>query len=149
MITDSIQILIPETAEDFKQYYDLRWRILREPWQQPRGSEQDELESASWHRMACAEGRIPVGVARLHLNSPEQAQIRYMAVETTHREKGIGTALVRSLENQALCSGAQEILLHARDETLGFYTQLGYQILGPSHTLFESIHHHALSKQLV
>ena len=99
--------------------------------------------------MACENGRIPIGVARLHLNSPRQAQIRYMAVEETHRQKGIGTALVRSLEDQALRSGAREILLHARDETLGFYTQLGYQVQGPSHTLFESVQHHALSKQLV
>lgn len=144
-----MQILIPESAEDFARYFDLRWRILRAPWDQPQGSEQDEFESSSWHRMACENGRVPVGVARLHLNSPGQAQIRYMAVETTYRNQGVGTALVRSLEDQAQQSGALEILLHARDETLAFYTHLGYQVLGPSHTLFGSIRHHALSKRLV
>ncbi len=143
-----MQILIPETAEDFARYFDLRWRILRAAWNQPRGSEQDELESSSWHRMACEDDRIPIGVARLHLNSPTQAQIRYMAVEVAHRQQGIGTALVQSLEDQAQRSGVHEIMLHARDETLPFYTHLGYQILGPSHTLFGSIRHHLVSKQL-
>lgn len=143
-----MEIIIPESAEDFARYFDLRWRILRAPWDQPQGSEQDEFESSSWHRMACEDGRVPIGVARLHLNSPSQAQIRYMAVETAYRHRGVGTALVRSLEDQAQQSGALEILLHARDETLAFYTHLGYQVLGPSHTLFGSIRHHMLSKQL-
>lgn len=143
-----MQILVPETPEDFARYFDLRWRILREPWGQPRGSEQDDLESSSWHRMACLERRMPIGVARLHLNTPSQAQIRYMAVEKAHRGLGIGAALVKSLEEQAKQAGAKEILLHAREETLGFYTHLGYQIIGPSHTLFGTIRHQALVKRL-
>ena len=143
-----MRILIPESTEDFARYYDLRWRILREPWRQPRGSERDELEYSSWHRMACESDRIPIGVARLHLNTPEQAQIRYMAVEKTHRRLGIGTALVESLEAQAGLIGAREILLNARGDTLGFYEHLGYEVTGPSHTLFGSIHHYVLLKQL-
>lgn len=41
----------PKTKEDFEKYYDLRYRILRKPWNQPRGSEKDELEKESFHIM--------------------------------------------------------------------------------------------------
>lgn len=143
-----MQILIPESAIDFARYYDLRWRILRAPWGQPRGSERDELDAHSWHRMACLSERIPVGVARLHLNGPTQAQIRYMAVEADCRKRGIGTALTQVLETQARELGASEIVLHARDEALGFYARLGYEMTGPAHTLYGSIHHHGMRKRL-
>jgi GNAT superfamily N-acetyltransferase len=143
-----VEILTPESTEDFARYYDLRWRILRAPWHQPRGSERDDLESHSWHRMACHEGRIPIGVARLHLNTADQAQIRYMAVETAHRRRGVGTALVESLEAQALSLGAIEILLHAREDTLGFYEHAGYSVAFPSHRLFDAIQHYAMIKRL-
>jgi ribosomal protein S18 acetylase RimI-like enzyme len=98
--------------------------------------------------MACLSGRIPVGVARLHLNAPTQAQIRYMAVEIDRRNRGIGTDLAQALETQARELGAIEIVLHARDESLGFYARLGYEVTGRAHTLYGSIHHHAMSKRL-
>ena len=43
------RISAPETRDEFERYFDLRWRILREHWQQPRGSEQDDREDESLH----------------------------------------------------------------------------------------------------
>ena len=143
-----MRIVIPESAEDFDRYYDLRWRLLRAPWAQPRGSERDGLEDTSWHRMACEEARTPIGVARLHMNSPTQAQIRFMAVEASQRRRGVGRALAESLEAQALALGATEVLLHARDETRVFYERLGYRLAYPSHRLFDAIQHYAMIKPL-
>jgi ribosomal protein S18 acetylase RimI-like enzyme len=143
-----MRILTPETEDDFARYFDLRWRILRAPWGEPRGSERDELDAAGWHRMACLSGRVPAGVARLHLNSPGQAQIRFMAVEPDCRQRGIGTALVVSLEDVARQLGATEIVLHARDEAVGFYAGLGYEVTGTAHILYGSIRHQAMRKRL-
>lgn len=143
-----MRIITPESTEDFALYYDLRWRILRAPWKQARGSERDELDADSWHRMACQEGRTPIGVARLHLNTADQAQIRYMAVEAAHRRRGVGMALVESLEAQAFSLGVAEILLHAREETVGFYAHAGYRVAHPSHRLFDTIQHYAMIKRL-
>lgn len=143
-----MQILIPESETDFARYFELRWRLLRAPWDQPRGSERDDLEARSWHRMACLAGRIPVGVARLHLNAPAQAQIRYMAVEAACRNQGIGAALVQSLEAQARELGATEMVLNARDDAVGFYARLGYEVTGAAPTLYGSIRHHAMRKRL-
>ncbi|HEY9198717.1 MAG TPA: GNAT family N-acetyltransferase [Gammaproteobacteria bacterium] len=143
-----MQILIPETEADFARYFDLRWRLLRASWNQPRGSERDTLEDQSWHRMACDEDRIPIGVARLHRNSPEQVQIRYMAVEPAWRRQGVGTALVHALEARALELNVLEIVLDAREESVEFYRRLGYEVIGSAHTLFDCIRHSSMRKRL-
>lgn len=143
-----MRILTPESDDDFARYYDLRWRILRAPWGQPRGSERDERDADCVHRMACLSGRIPVGVARLQFNTPAQAQIRYMAVEPECRRRGIGAALAAALEQTARQHGAAEIVLDARDEAVEFYTSMGYEVIGAAHTLYGSIHHQAMRKRL-
>jgi GNAT superfamily N-acetyltransferase len=143
-----MHILTPETTEDFALYFDLRWRILRQPWGQAPGSERDALEAQSWHRMACIEERLPVGVARLQVNSPEQAQIRYMAVEHDRQRQGVGYALALELEEIARSLGATEIMLHARNGSIGFYERLGYAVTAPAHTLYGTIAHTEMHKQL-
>lgn len=142
-------ILSPETEQDFERYFDLRWRLLRAPWQQPRGSERDELEAVSWHRMACLDdGRCPVGVARLHLIDSQQAQLRYMAVEPAHRRQGIGRALAEDLEAAARTGHVREIILQARADSVPFYQLLGYSVTGPGHLMFDEIRHFAMRKVL-
>ncbi len=42
-----VKICKPLTKEEFKKYYDLRWKVLRKPWKQPKGSEKDEREKES------------------------------------------------------------------------------------------------------
>ncbi len=71
----------PESQQDFERYYELRWRMLREPWKQPKGSEKDELEERALHIMVCKEDRLPIAVGRAHFNTDIEAQIRFMAVE--------------------------------------------------------------------
>jgi ribosomal protein S18 acetylase RimI-like enzyme len=140
------QIVSPESREDFERYYELRWRLLREPWGQPRGSERDELESQSLHLMARVDAATPVGVARLHFNSVTEAQIRYMAVDADCRGQGIGRALLKALELQARARGACLIVLHAREAAVGFYEQAGYEVVGASQRLFGIIPHFAMRK---
>ncbi len=144
-------ILSPESEQDFERYFDLRWRLLRKPWKQPRGSERDELDAVSWHRMACLDGRpphIPIGVARLHLIDSQRAQLRYMAVEPDHRHQGIGRALEADLEALARANRVREIILQARADSVPFYQQLGYSVTGPGHLLYGEIRHFAMRKCL-
>jgi len=70
----------PQTRDEYFRYYDLRWRILRAPWNQPKGTEQDELEGQAIHIIAIDGDKI-VGCGRAHFNTEDEAQIRYMAVE--------------------------------------------------------------------
>lgn len=138
----------PQTPEEFERYYDLRWRILRAPWDQPRGSEKDEKEDEAIHVMACEEDGIPVGVGRAHFNSPEEAQVRYMAVEENQRGKGVGELILKELERRAGQKGAVYMVLNARDNAVAFYERYGYRIIKQSHTLFGSIPHFEMRKDL-
>jgi ribosomal protein S18 acetylase RimI-like enzyme len=137
----------PETKKEYEKYYDLRWRILRKPWNQPRGSEKDELEGQSIHLMACEKGK-PLGVGRVHSNSSKEAQIRYMAVEEGLQGKGVGTMILRGLEKRAERKGADYIVLDARESAVGFYKKHGYRIVAKAHTLFGVIPHYKMRKKL-
>ena len=46
-----ITVIEPQTPEEFKQYYNLRFEILRKPWGQPKSSERENDDEISHHRM--------------------------------------------------------------------------------------------------
>lgn len=137
----------PVTGEDFEQYYALRWKVLREPWDQPRESEKDEFESGAIHLMAWSEGTL-VGVGRLHFTSPTEAQIRYMAVEEDRRNRGVGAEILAELEKRARERGATSVVLNARDRAVCFYEEHGYRTTGKASSLFGSVDHWAMRKDL-
>jgi ribosomal protein S18 acetylase RimI-like enzyme len=138
----------PQTPEEFVLYRDLRWRILRAPWNQPKGTEVDELESEAFPIMVCEVDGIPVGVGRVHFVDNETAQIRSMAVEEEWRGKGIGSIVIKELEKIAIGKGAKKIILHARDNAVKFYERNSYKVVKQSHTLFGSIPHFLMEKEV-
>src|SRR5215470_1626524 len=99
-----LELREPKTANDFALYYDLRWRILRKPWTDNHETSRDEHEAAAIHLMAWAERRL-VGVGRLHFNSAQEGQVRFMAVENEYRKLHVGTAILDALERRALEAG--------------------------------------------
>ena len=138
----------PETEKEFSDYYELRWRVLREPWQQPKGSEKDELEDESFHVMAVDENNKIIGVGRLHFNTETDAQIRYMAVAPEYEKQGIGTLILEALEKHVKKNSDKTIVLHARENAVGFYQKKGYESLEKSHLLFGTILHYRMDKRL-
>lgn len=138
----------PLSKTEFDNYYDLRWRILRAPWQQAPGSERDQHEDNAIHAMVLNDEDRVIGVARLHQINNTTAQIRYMAVAERWQHKGIGDALLRYLEEKAWGLGVRLIKLNARDNSVGFYSKRGYQITGPGHLLYGKIKHQKMEKQL-
>ena len=138
----------PKTPNEFEKYYDLRWRILRAQWNQPKGSEKDDKEATAIHVMVCESEGIPIGIGRVHFNTKDEAQIRYMAVEENQRGKGIGALVLEELEKRAKEKGVKFIILNARDTAIKFYEKHGYKIVKQAHTLFGSIPHYEMRKDL-
>ncbi|MES0327210.1 MAG: GNAT family N-acetyltransferase [Gammaproteobacteria bacterium] len=136
----------PETEKEFEAYYHLRWRILRQPWHQSKGSEKDELENESFHIMVCDENNEIIGVGRLHFNSKSEAQIRYMAVDPEHTNQGIGKSILNALEEKSRQEHCTTIILDARELAVNFYEKQGYNIVNESHLLFDSIQHYKMKK---
>jgi predicted GNAT family N-acyltransferase len=138
----------PATESELEAYYAFRWKILREPWNQPPGSEKDQFESEAIHLAAWDNAGKLIGVGRLHRIVENCGQIRYMAVDPTQRSHGVGKAILRELEVSAIQTGIQEIRLNSRQDAVRFYQQNGYQVLRPSHTLFGAIPHFEMWKRL-
>ncbi|MFT5815594.1 MAG: thioesterase domain-containing protein [Psychroserpens sp.] len=138
----------PQNKAELAQYYQLRWKILRKPWLQPSGSEKDDLEAQSYHRVIVDEMDNIVGVGRLHKNSQEHAQIRYMAISDELRGHGLGKLLISELERLAVQAGGKTIELNARADAIGFYQQLGYINDGYSHMLYGEVSHNKMTKSI-
>jgi predicted GNAT family N-acyltransferase len=138
----------PESPEEFEEYYDLRWRVLREPWSQPRGSERDEFDPTADHVTVRDEDGNLIGIGRLHLNNDREAQIRYMATEEDARGYGAGRVIIVQLETIAKERGVRRITLNARENIVGFYEHLGYRVTGEGPTMFDEIRHSKMKKEL-
>ena len=140
--------LAPQSAAEWDAYYDLRWRVLRAPWQQPRGSEKDDREAESVHLMIAGSDSRPLAIGRLHLNSPQEAQVRYMAVEPDAQGRGLGGVILNELERRARAAGAKSIVLNARQNAQSFYARHGFVVVGPAPTMFDSVEHVRMRKEL-
>ena len=143
-----ITIKQPDRKKEFENYYDLRWQILRQPWDQPKGSEKDDLENESFHVMACDENNKIIGVGRLHFNNDTEAQIRYMAVAPEYANKGTGKSILETLEESAKQKHCKTIVLHARENAVSFYEKNNYKLLEKRHLLFNAIQHYRMLKYI-
>ncbi|MCE2847310.1 MAG: GNAT family N-acetyltransferase [Sphingobacteriales bacterium] len=136
-----------QTGKSF-EYYDLRWRILRQPWGQPKGTERDDQEDESVHRLLVDDSGHVLACGRLHMNSADEAQVRYMAVEGTFRSKGYGRLILSELEEVASLAGASKIVLQAREPALGFYQACGYTVIAKTFLLYGEIQHYLMERNL-
>ena len=144
-----MKIIEPTTSEEFKKYYNLRYEILRKPWGQAPGSERDEREETSIHRMIIDNKTgNALAVGRLQFKSEDEAQIRYMAVADDLQGKGLGSQIISSLEDVARGKGIHRIILSARENALQFYKNNGYEIMKKTHLLFGEIQHWLMEKEL-
>ena len=95
-----LEIKSPTTDSDWKAYYALRFNVLREPWNQPLGSEVLADEDQAIHAIAVKDG-VVLGVARMHESAEKQGQVRCVATATAAQGKGIGKAIMAYLEEKA------------------------------------------------
>ena len=144
-----MEIIEPNTSDEFKIYYNLRYEVLRKPWFQPKGSERDEEEETSHHRMIIdlPNGKA-VAVGRLQFNTIEEAQIRYMAVSDDYQGMGFGSKMLIVLDNIAREKGSRKIILQSRGNAVKFYEKNGYEIIEKSYLLFDEIQHWLMGKEL-
>jgi len=138
----------PESPADFEKYYQLRWEVLRAPWQQPRGSEKAADDASATHALLLNEKEEAIGVCRLHLQTPAEAQIRFMAIRPDYQGQGLGQKLLQYLEEKARAAGARFITLQARENAVQFYEKCNYTVLEKTHLLFGSIQHYKMLKEL-
>jgi predicted GNAT family N-acyltransferase len=142
-----ILIRTPETEKEWEEYYDLRFRVLREPLDQPRGSEKNDGDSSGIHFALFQEEELKA-IARLDQSGENCAQVRFVAVETDAQGMGYGRLIMEATEESAKYLGNLKMILHARDYAVDFYIKLDYTLLEPSHKLFGVLQHFLMEKEL-
>ena len=120
----------PSSPADWDAYFDLRWRILRAPWDQPRGSERDSEDKSAFHLLLIDPAGTALACGRFHQLSPGEAQIRYMAVAENARGCGYGRRILDGLEAEAWVQGVRKIVLNSREDVTEFCRKRGYQVIG-------------------
>ncbi|ASS47846.1 MAG: hypothetical protein A3D31_18530 [Candidatus Fluviicola riflensis] len=143
-----MEIRTPQTDAEWEAYYDLRYRVLREPLGKERSSERNDGDATGIH-FALFDGESILAVARLDKVSELICQVRFVAVETTIQGKGLGKRIMDEVEKRGVEEGYTKLILHARDYALPFYEKLGYALLGPSYKLFDVLQHYEMEKILV
>ena len=145
----------PRTPAEWAAYYALRYAVLRQPWQQPTGSERSPAddEPGTVHALLLAPSPAEnvaqaLAVGMLQRTDARQGQIRFMAVAPEAAGTGLGSKVVAYLEHQARATGLGEVVLHARETAVRFYERHGYAVVAPSHTLFGVLPHFLMRKPL-
>ena len=139
----------PVTHEDFKEYYSLRYEVLRKPWGQAKGTEKDDYEPISEHFMAVDDQTQKiVGVVKLCDKEPRVGWFSHLAVELGHQKKGIGTLLVKTVEQAAAEKGYKVIGCWSRLNTTLYFERFGYKIVGLPTNYFGTIQVAWMEKEL-
>ena len=125
-----ITIKTPTTRDDFKAYYALRFKVLREPWGHPKGTEKDDYEPISEHFMAVNEKVEVVGVVKLYEKSAGVGHISHLAVASELQHKGIGRLLIQTVETRAKERGFHSVGTMARVTATKFFEKHGYRVTG-------------------
>ncbi|MGI9499684.1 MAG: GNAT family N-acetyltransferase [Geminicoccaceae bacterium] len=113
-----------------KQAFAIRRAVFIVEQQVEPDLEFDELDEASEHLLALADGRA-VGTLRLRPIDDAAAKIERVAVLEDARGLGVGAALVQQALAQLREWGCKEVRLHAQTYALDFYAKLGFSAHGP------------------
>ncbi|AHF98553.1 acetyltransferase [Halostagnicola larsenii XH-48] len=95
--------------------------------------EYDEYEDEAVHFVAYEDdthSEKPIGAARLREPEGGVGKVERVAVLESHRESGVGRALMDALEAKAASAGLETLKLHAQTRAAGFYRGLGYERYG-------------------
>ena len=142
------KIISPKTQKEFEEYFYFRWFSLRKDFNQKLGSEKDELENETVHRMIIDKNNKIIGVGRIQILNQNQSQVRYFAIKETFRKIGLGKYLMRDLEKIAIHNNSNYIILNARQSVIDFYKKLGYKIVKKTNLLFGEIQHYQMVKKI-
>lgn len=142
-----VEIRTPKTQIEWELYFDLRYRILRKPLNQPLGSERNDGDATGEHFALFENGKM-LAIARLDFIENNEAQVRFVAVEADLQGKGYGKKIMEAVENRCIEKNVSKLILHARDYAVLFYQRLNYQLIGPSYKLFDVLQHYLMEKRM-
>ncbi len=114
--------------EDLEQVLGIENRVFPNPW--PRYFFEADMASDQAIKIVAVSGSRVVGYALATIARPE-LHITNVAVDPEFQHQGLGSRLVRHLEEQGIAASCIEAYLEVRvsnDRAIRLYQKLGYQI---------------------
>ncbi|EAS40796.1 GNAT family N-acetyltransferase [Photobacterium profundum] len=142
------RLITPKTADELARYYDFRWRMLREAWRMPVGSERDAYDELSAHRMIVTDNGETIAIGRLYMTPDNDGQVRFMAVHPNYRHKGMGAIVLMALESLARQDGAKRLVCNAREDAIPFYLKNAFTSQGELSDERGPVRHQQMLKHL-
>ena len=136
------------SKDEVNAIIQLRYKILREPWNKAIDTATDSMEDNSINAYIADNDGNVIACGRLQENEHKTGQIRYMAVDKAYQGKGLGKKITEFLEEEATKNGFSAIQLQARENAVEFYKKGGYQIVEKTFLLWDIIQHYLMEKKL-
>ena len=140
-------VQIANTQNQIDAIIDLRYDILRKPWNQPKETSSDGMEDTAINAFIVDNGKV-IACGRLQDNGEGLGQIRYMAVDSDYQGRGLGKLIVIKLEEEARNINLRTVELQARENAVEFYKSQGYAVKETSFKLWDIIQHYLMTKNL-
>lgn len=139
-----------------EQLHGVRRRVLRENRRDARVEDDRDHDHDVLH-LAAVHNELIVGSASVYPSdspSPDFVgvtyQLRYLAVDDTLQRMGVGSQLMRAIEDRLCSRGADVLWANGRDSALDFYRSTGWVVMaGSAHLSPETqLPHHVIAKNL-
>ncbi|MGB0850303.1 MAG: GNAT family N-acetyltransferase [Bacteroidia bacterium] len=122
----NIEVQIANTESKLQSIYEVRREVFVKEQKVSEREEYDEYETSSTHLAAIYNDEI-VGTCRFR-NTDKGVKLERFAVLKTHRDKGVGGALVQAVLKHI--DTDQNVYLHAQIQVVGFYEKFSFYKVG-------------------
>ena len=128
-ITDLAVLRATETWQQAGAYY-VRIQAMAKKHHIPLRQEFDEHDTPETKYIVVTDSGFPIATARMYPLDEQSVMIGRVVVLPEYRRQGIGTMVVRECEKWAVELGCSKAVVESRDNKIGFYRQMGYEICG-------------------
>jgi predicted GNAT family N-acyltransferase len=119
---ESFELVLSDWFSDRDQLQAIRRKVFIIEQKIPEAEEFDDADENSSHVLALSEKRDAVGTGRIEATG----KIARLAVVAEYRGRGVGTAILERLIEEARNRGYERVFLHAQIQALGFYKKFGF-----------------------
>lgn len=133
-------------SEAYKKGLELRDKVLRQPLGMSIYDDPLEAEKKDLHIVVMEESQV-IGVCFYRSIDQETMQMKQVAVDPSFQPRHIGREMFIQSVQRLKQRQIKTIMVHARENALGFYQKLGFEECGEP--FFEvGIRHHLLKYNL-
>ncbi|MEG0443325.1 MAG: GNAT family N-acetyltransferase [Carnobacterium sp.] len=135
------------TSPTYHDALQIRYTVFVGEQGVPEEMEIDELEGETDYIVGYVDD-YPVATARVLPIGQDTYKIQRVAVLKHYRGKQLGKNLMLEIERYAHQNKRSYLTLGAQDHAIGFYSNLGYAIVGDGY-LDAAIPHHDMKKEII